>query len=168
MIGAIDLQPAYAGATTPVLLWSGIKRQRRNHPDCDSVARTSMPDSHTNRQAEIESLAPRQWQALREKLKAGMEEFQSIVTEDFGKFETVIRNDNTGEWIHFRFEPLSPPCIYSTNRYDGNHETSYRRFKKDPKDSRIKLCEHGVPDGERFLSIEDLAHECVSVLAKRH
>jgi hypothetical protein len=98
-------------------------------------------------------------------LKAGMEHFESIVTEDFGEFETVIRNERTEEWIYLQFEPL-PPRIYSSYRYDGNRETSYRGFKKDPKDGRIKLCEPRPRDGERFVSMKDLADECVSVLAK--
>jgi hypothetical protein len=118
-----------------------------------------------DRPAEIESLALHQWQALRAMLKAGMEHFESIVTEDFGKFETVIRNKRTGEWIYLQFEP-QPPKIYSSYQNNGKREISYRRFEKDPKDSRIKLYEHRPPDSERFVSIEDLADECVGVLAK--
>jgi hypothetical protein len=136
-----------------------MKRPKRYRENCETVAMVSMSDKPIVRQA------ARQWQALRTMLKAGMEHFESIVAEDFGKFETVIRNELTGEWIYLQFEP-QPPKIYSSNRYDGNHWTTYRRFKKDPKDSRIKLWEHRPPDGERFVSIEDLADECLSVLAR--
>ena len=118
-------------------------------------------------QRKVDERATDVWQALRDLLKAEQNEHpQSTISEQLSESETVIRNANTGEWISFLFEP-EIPLVLRTNRYPGNHGTTYLRFRRDPIDGNIKFFDHKRPSERQLLSAEDLVRECVNALAQR-